>query len=82
LCLGAIYLRPPDEVIFLSTRDAYAPYYRDAKPKYYEPSEFYGEFGKPWQQRRLPMRCEPRDDIIDVYKLWHERNAGGQGTTS
>jgi hypothetical protein len=27
-------LSAPDEVIFLSTRNAYAPYYADAKPKY------------------------------------------------
>jgi guanine deaminase len=76
MCLGALYLSAPDEVIFLSTRDAYAPYYADARPKYYEPSEFYAEYGKPWQKRRLPMRYEPRDDIIEVYKLWQERNAG------
>jgi hypothetical protein len=25
---------------------------------------------------------EPRDDIIDVYRLWRERNVGAQGNTS
>jgi guanine deaminase len=74
MCLGALYHAAPDEVIFLSTRDTYAPYYADAQPKYFEPREFYAEFAKPWQKRRLPMRYEPRDDLIEVYKLWRERN--------
>jgi tRNA(Arg) A34 adenosine deaminase TadA len=76
MCLGALYHAAPDEVIFLASREAYAPYYTDAKPRYFEPSEFYGEFGKPWQERRLPMRYEPRDNIVEVYKLWHDINVG------
>jgi len=46
----------------------------DVKRRYFEPSEFYGEFGKPWHKRRLSMRYQPRDDIIEFYKLWQERN--------
>ncbi len=42
---------PVDEVIFLRTHDAYAPYYADAEPRYFEPGEFYGEVEKLWQER-------------------------------
>ncbi|MGZ8813781.1 MAG: nucleoside deaminase, partial [Mycobacterium sp.] len=27
-------------------------------------------------QRRLPMRYEPREDAVDVYRLWQARNGG------
>jgi hypothetical protein len=50
--------------------------------KYFEPNAFYAEFAKPWQQRRLPMRYEQRDDIIEVYRLWRELNADARGATS
>jgi hypothetical protein len=30
----------------------------------------------------LLMHYEPREDIIDVYRLWRERNVGAQGNTS
>jgi guanine deaminase len=82
MCLAALYHAAPDEVVFLSTRDTYAPYYADSQPRYFEPSDFYGEFGKPWQERRLPMRYEPRDDIVEVYKLWRQRNTIVQRTIS
>src|ERR1700761_4697970 len=29
MCLGALYYCSPDEVVFLTARDAYAPYYVD-----------------------------------------------------
>jgi hypothetical protein len=44
--------------------------------KYFELNNFYEEFAKPWDGRRLPMRYEPRDDAIDVYRFWQERNGG------
>jgi hypothetical protein len=72
--------RPPDEVIFLTTRDAYEPHYVDDR-KYFELENFYDEFGKPWDQRRLPMRYEPRNDAVDVYRFWQERNGGDRRVT-
>jgi guanine deaminase len=73
MCLGSLYYRSPDEVVFLTQRDQYEPYYVDDR-KYFELSTFYGEFSKDWQQRRLPMRYDQRDAAIDVYRLWRERN--------
>lgn len=35
VCLGSLYYCSPDEVIFLSTRDAYEPHYVDDR-KYFE----------------------------------------------
>ncbi|WP_078311447.1 MULTISPECIES: nucleoside deaminase [unclassified Mycobacterium] len=77
MCLGALYYCSPDEVIFLTTRDAYEPHYVDDR-KYFELNTFYSEFAKPWDQRRLPMRHESRADAVDVYRLWHERNGGNR----
>ena len=74
MCLGALYHCAPDEVIFLATREAYEPYFA-GKGKYFDANSFYGEWAKPWDQRRLPMRYEPHDDAVEVYKLWAERNA-------
>jgi guanine deaminase len=76
MCLGALYHCAPDEVVFLATREATAPYMAGGQDRYFEPSTFYGEFAKSWDQRRLPMRYEPHDDAVDVYKLWRERNSG------
>jgi guanine deaminase len=73
MCLGALYHSAPDEVVFLATREAYAPYFGAAQ-KYFEPDSFYAEFGKPWDQRRLPMRYEPYDDAVAVFKLWQKRH--------
>jgi tRNA(Arg) A34 adenosine deaminase TadA len=75
MCLGALYYCSPDEVVFLTTRDGYAPHYVDDR-KYFELDTFYQEFGKPWEQRRLPMRYEPRDEAVEVYRLWQECNGG------
>ena len=76
MCLGALYHCAPDEVVFLATREACAPYMAGSHDKYFEPSTFYGEFAKPWDQRRLPMRYEPHDDAVDVYRFWRERTSG------
>jgi guanine deaminase len=65
MCLGSLYYRSPDEVVFLTTRDEYEPYYLDNR-KYFELATFYDEFAKPWDQRRLPMRHQPRESALDV----------------
>lgn len=75
MCLGALYYCSPDEVVFLTTRDAYEPHYVDDR-KYFELGTFYEEFAKSWEQRRLPMRYEPREDAVDVYRFWQDRNGG------
>jgi len=73
MCLGALYYCSPDEVVFLTTREEYAPHYVDNR-KHFELDTFYAEFAKPWQQRRLPMRWESREDAVDVYRYWQEIN--------
>jgi guanine deaminase len=75
MCLGALYYCSPDEVVFLTTRDGYAPHYVDDR-RYFELDTFYQEFAKSWQERRLPMRYEPREGAVDVYRLWQDRNGG------
>ncbi|ORJ55784.1 nucleoside deaminase [Mycobacterium simiae] len=80
MCLGSLYYCSPKEVIFLITRDSYEQYYLDDR-KYFEVSTFYDEFAKDWDQRRLPMRYDPRDAAVDVYRFWHERNGGQRAST-
>jgi tRNA(Arg) A34 adenosine deaminase TadA len=75
MCLGALYYCSPDEVVFLTTRDAYEPHYVDDR-KYFELDTFYDEFTKNWDERRLPMRYEPRASAVEVYRLWQDRNGG------
>jgi tRNA(Arg) A34 adenosine deaminase TadA len=77
MCLGALYYCSPDEVVFLTTRDAYEPHYVDDR-KYFELDTFYDEFAKNWDERRLPMRYEPRESAVEVYRLWQDRNGGGR----
>lgn len=74
MCLGSLYYCSPAEVVFLTTRDDYAPYYVDDR-KYFELGTFYDEIGKPWQERRLPMRYDERADAVAVYREWQERAA-------
>lgn len=80
MCLGALYYCSPDEVVFLTTREEYEPHYVDDR-KYFELSSFYDEFGKQWQDRRLPMRYDRRNDALDVYAQWQERNGGDRHVT-
>ncbi|KDN81865.1 nucleoside deaminase [Kitasatospora cheerisanensis] len=75
MCLGSLYYCSPDEVVFLTTREAYEPHYVDDR-KYFELASFYQEFAKPWQERRLPMRHEERADAVEVYRYWQQRNGG------
>jgi tRNA(Arg) A34 adenosine deaminase TadA len=78
MCLGALYYCSPDEVVFLVGREEYEPYYTDDR-KYFELSTFYGEYAKDWPERRLPMRHEPVDGALDVFRKWQDRNgATGQ----
>ncbi|MFD5463886.1 nucleoside deaminase [Kitasatospora sp. NPDC127059] len=75
MCLGSLYYCSPDEVVFLTTRDAYEPHYVDDR-KYFELATFYDEFARHWDERRLPMRYAPSEDAVDVYRLWQHRNGG------
>ena len=81
MCLGSLYYCSPKEVVFLVTRDSYEQYYCDDR-KYFEVSSFYEEFGKSWDRRRLPMRLDPRQAAVDVYRFWNERNGGQRQSTA
>ncbi|MGW6144992.1 nucleoside deaminase [Streptomyces sp. NPDC055144] len=77
MCLGSLYCCSPDEVVFLTTRDTYEPHYVDDR-KYLELDSLYGEFAQDYTERRLPMRHEPRDNAVEVYRLWRELNGGSR----
>lgn len=74
MCLAAMYYTSPDRVTFLTLREEYAPYYVDDR-KYFTLANFYDEFGKPWNKRRMPMIHQPSAEAVLVYKRWKELNA-------
>ena len=80
MCLGSLYYCSPREVVFLITREAYEQYYLDDR-RYFEVATFYDEFAKSWDDRRLPMRYQPQDAAVDVYRFWNERNGGQRRST-
>ncbi|MGA7506842.1 MAG: nucleoside deaminase [Erwinia billingiae] len=73
MCLGSLYYCSPKQVIYITTREEYVPFYRDDR-QYFELENFYQEFAKPIAQRRLPMRHQPDVQALDVYKRWKELN--------
>ncbi|TCP23750.1 guanine deaminase [Scopulibacillus darangshiensis] len=73
MCLGALYYCSPDRVIYITTREEYSSYYKDNR-KYFELETFYSEYGKPAEERRLPMIHKPNGESINVYKRWEQLN--------
>lgn len=73
MCLGSLYYCSPKQVIYITTREDYAPFYRDDR-KYFELETFYDEFAKPIDERRLPMIRKQDKDAIRVYQRWQVLN--------
>ena len=66
-------LLQPRQVIYITAREDYAPYYRDDR-KYFELDTFYAEFCKLHRQRRMPMIQQKDESAIKVYERWQELN--------
>lgn len=73
MCLGSLYYCSPRQVIYITTREDYAPYYKDNR-KYFELETFYAEYSKPIEARRLPMIQRKDDEAIKVYQRWKALN--------
>ena len=73
MCLAAMYYTSPDKVTFITTRDDYAPYYKDDR-KYFTLGNFYDEIAKPWSERAMPMEHHGDPEGIEVYKRWQQLN--------
>ncbi|WP_300619742.1 nucleoside deaminase [Dokdonella sp.] len=73
MCLGALYYCSPRRVVHLTTREDYAPFYRDDR-RYFELDTFYAEFAKPAAERRLPMVRQAHAGAIEVYRRWQALN--------
>lgn len=73
MCLGSLYYCSPKQVIYITTREEYVPFYRDDR-QYFELENFYEEFAKPIPQRRLPMKQQADEEALEVYKRWKELN--------
>jgi guanine deaminase len=73
MCLGSLYYCSPRQVIYITAREDYAPYYQDNR-KYFELDTFYAEYNKPIEARRLPMVRQKDETAIKVYQRWRELN--------
>lgn len=73
MCLGSLYYCSPARVIYITTREEYAPFYQDNR-KYFELDSFYAEYAKPIESRRLPMVQMKDAQAIEVYKRWQALN--------
>ncbi|MFP3846444.1 nucleoside deaminase [Priestia filamentosa] len=73
MCLGSLYYCSPKKVIYITTREDYAPYYRDDR-KYFELETFYDEYCKPIEERRLPMIQQKDEESIKIYQRWSDLN--------
>lgn len=75
MCLGSLYYCSPRRVFYVTTREDYAPFYRDDR-KYFELETFYAEYARPIEERRLPMVRVTDASAIEVYRRWRDLNAG------
>ncbi|MQL48232.1 nucleoside deaminase [Photorhabdus khanii] len=73
MCLGSLYYCSPKQVIYITTREDYAPFYKDDR-KYFELDTFYTEYAKPIEERRLPMIQKKDESAIKVYQRWQKLN--------
>ncbi|KGM28154.1 cytidine deaminase [Photorhabdus luminescens] len=73
MCLGSLYYCSPKQVIYITTREDYAPFYKDDR-KYFELDTFYAEYEKPIEERRLPMIQKKDESAIKVYQRWQKLN--------
>jgi guanine deaminase len=71
MCLGAMYHCSPDRVIFLMAPERSLHWYCD-KRRYFTSADLYAEYGKPWQERRMPMILEPDPRAEAVFQHWKE----------
>lgn len=73
MCLGSLYYCSPQKVVYITTREDYAPFYQDNR-KYFELETFYDEYSKPIAGRRLPMFQHKNSEAIKVYQRWQQLN--------
>ncbi len=74
MCLGALYYASPDRVAYVVTREEEGQYYTDDQ-KYFEFDNFYDEFAKSPEERRLPLEHTPADGGVEVYRRWQQWNS-------
>lgn len=66
MCLGAIYWARIEKIYFAGTRE-------DAKKAGFDDSNFYEEVCKTIDQRSIPMVNLLREDAIEVFRKWTEK---------
>ena len=67
MCLGAIYWARPERVFFACTRD-------DAAHAGFVDDFIYEELGKSHEERRLVIMNLMRDEALQVFERWMEKN--------
>ncbi len=66
MCLGAIYWARPDRVFFGCTRT-------DAADIQFDDALIYNEMTVPLEQRKIPMIPLLRDEALEVFRAWKEK---------
>lgn len=63
MCLGAIMWARPSAVYFAGTRE-------DAAAAGFDDAEFYAEFDRPLDQKKLPLKNFLRDAAAEAFAAW------------
>lgn len=73
MCLAALYYCSPERVVYAVQREDYAEHYRDDR-RYFAFEDFYAEFAKSPEERRLPTRRSANGGALEVYRTWQHAN--------
>ena len=67
MCLGAIYWARPDRLVYACTRE-------DAAAINFDDDFIYKEILNPIDQRKIPTNQCGREQGLEVFRLWSEKN--------
>lgn len=73
MCLGALYWAELDRVVFALGGDEAARIYSGER-RYHRATNFYAQYALPFDERRLPMNLERREECARLFELWKRLN--------
>lgn len=73
MCLGALYWAELDRVVFAVKGDVAGKFYSGER-RWHRADNFYAQYALPFDERRLPMELEPREEGVRLFELWKSLN--------
>ncbi|MEE3327274.1 MAG: nucleoside deaminase [Myxococcota bacterium] len=73
MCMTAMEYSGPDRLVYATTRQEYAEFYRDDR-RHFEMETLTSATELIIKQSQLPVEHCPHPDALDVYRLWQELN--------